>query len=223
MLSRIARDSPDILNEDIIKTSLDLLVSATRLYGIDLNSMIQLVKIVSHLPHRLLDKGTMEKISNLRDQRGRYLLHKLCISGGMIGGNQDYNLYGSVRVLLNAGCDPNAIDEDMNAPLHHLAQLDERKLNDSLSITARLLLDFGAELSRKNADGKTAIELWIQHNGRKRQRSDGELIDWKLPDWCSELPTLTSLCARVIRRDRIPHTKLPATVITIIEKHKITQ
>ena len=225
VLSRLIGDSPDLLTEEIIKTSLDLLVSATRLYGIDLGSLIQLVEIVSHLPHRILDEGTMETISKIRDQRGRKLLHKLCISGNIFDNNQDYNLYGTVRILLYAGCDPNDIDEDMNSPLHHLAQLDERTLNGSLAITARVLLDFGAELSRKNSDGKTAIDLWIQHNGRKRRLSDDkdrETIDWKLPDWCTELPTLMSLCARVIRRKRIPHLELPDTIIPIIEKHKIT-
>ena len=72
----------------------------------------------------------------------------------------DANLFGTVRLLLNAGCDPNAIDDDGNAPLHLLAQL-ERYLHSDLNIIAGLVLDFGAEFSQKNADGKTAATLWI--------------------------------------------------------------
>jgi len=220
MLSSFVEDSPDLCNAEIIKTTLDLIISATRLYGgINLSYMIHLFKTLSHLPQRLLNNGTMEMLSKLHDHRGRNLLHKACISAYYIYGN---NLHAIVRVLLNAGCDPNALDADGNAPLHYLSQLNERMLNDFVSITARLLLDFGAELSRKNTDGKTAVYFWIQQNGIKWRGSDGELIDWKLPDWCSELPTLTSLCARVIRRNRIPHLGLPATLIPMIEKHKIS-
>lgn len=32
----------------------------------------------------------------------------------------DHDLYATVRFLLYAGCDPNAIDEGGNAPLHFL-------------------------------------------------------------------------------------------------------
>jgi len=85
-----------------------------------------------------------------------------------------------------------------------------------------LLLDFGAQLSRRNVDGKTAVDLLIQKNGRKNQDDDDrEIIEWKVPDWCSELPTLKCLSARVIRCNKIPHLRLPA-LIPIIEKHKIT-
>jgi len=219
-LSRLLMNSPEFCNAEIIETSLDLIVSTTGLDHIRYNYFNLLFNILSHpLPQRLLNKGTMEILSKWCDQRGKNLLHKVCIFG-----RNSNDLYTIVRVLLNAGCDPNAIDQDGNTPLHHLAQLDERKLKDSMTITARLLLDFGAQLTLKNADGKSAVDLWKQKNGRKRLRNDdeeGEIIGLKLPDWCSELPKLKCLSARTIRRNRIPHLELPATLIPIIEKHKI--
>jgi len=225
-LSFLLRDSPEFCNAEIIETSLDLIVSATGSHGIGFPPLISIFKLISHLPPRLLNKGTMEILSQWCDQRGKNLLHRACISGETLNYNPDFNnLYTTVRVLLNAGCDPNTIDQDGNTPLHYLAQLDELKLKGSMTIAARLLLDFGAQLTLKNADGKTAVDFWIQKNGRKRlQNEDGEgdeIIDWKLAEWCSEIPTLTSLCARVIRHNRIPHLELPATLIPIIEKHKI--
>jgi len=75
--------------------------------------------------------------------------------------------FATVRLLLNAGCDPNAIVQIGNEPLRLLAQL-ERFLYSDLKIISGLMLDFGAQLSRKNADGKTAVTLWILD--RRKQR-----------------------------------------------------
>ncbi len=93
-----------------------------------------------------------------------------------------------------------------------------------MNITVRLLLDFGAKLSLKNVDGKTVVDLWKQKNiGRKRQLDKDDFIGGgDLPDWCLELPTLTYLSASVIRCYRIPHLELPASLISMIEKYKMT-
>jgi len=215
------RDTPDFWTEEIIKTSLDLLVSATKFYDLIVCYLNRFVRMLSHLPRFLLNKDTMETLSSARYQHGRNLLHTAFYYAAI----PDADLFGTVRLLLNAGCEPNAIDDYGNAPLHFLAQIGERYLYSDVNSIAGLLLDFGAQLSLKNADGKTAIDLWILKNQRKcRQNEDeeGEIIGWELSDWCTELPTLTCLSARIIRRNRIPYLKLPTTLISLIEKHKLS-
>ncbi len=220
-------ESTDFLTEEIMTTSLDLMASATELHLPILCSLIPFAKILSRLKKPILmnkNKDPFEALSRVRYQRGENLLHK-AIRGlvrGEIGGG---NLYAAVRLLLYAGCDPNAIDDDGNAPLHCLAQINVRYWFSYLNIIAELLLDFGAQLSLKNADGKTAVDLMIRKHEIYRNLDVGqEIIDWKLPDWCtSELPRLMCLSARVIRRNRIPHLKLPVTLINMIDKHKIIE
>jgi len=147
----------------------------------------------------------------VRDKHGRNLLHEAIRVASS-------NVYAMIRLLLYAGCDPNAKDTNGNTPLHFLVEIDERYLKADLNTIAVLLLDFGAEPSQKNADGKTAIDLLIQKNQRNCQ-----LDSASVPEWCTELPRLTCLSARVIRRNRIPYLKLPSNLIPMIEKHKSIQ
>jgi len=212
------RDYPDFFTEKITKTSFELVLRAIRLHHIGMHQLIPLVDIFFHLP-QTLNANALKTVSQFRNHCGQTLLHFVCISGDVYFGH----LYTKARLLLNAGCDPNATDENGNTPLHYLAQLEKPMLSD-WNNTAHLLLDFGAQLNLKNLDGKTAVDFWIQKNVEKKP-SDGdedpEIIDWKLPDWCSELSTLMSLCARVMHRKRIPYLDLPSTIISMIEKHKI--
>jgi len=214
-----------VITEEIIKTSLDLIISANEvIFLIRYSYLIRFVRILSHLPQSLLNKDAMKTISEVRDQHGRNLLHKAFVCA-----IDDDHLYATVRLLLNAGCDTNATDHYGKTPLHILTELianppDRRYWFRHLNTIAMLLLDFGAQLSIKNQVGKTAVEVLIRKNKRNRDKDEqGIIIGWKLPDWCSELPTLTCLSARVIRRNRIPHLALPLSLISMIEKPKITE
>jgi len=221
VFSRLDRDSPDFWTEEIITTSLNLMVSAAELHYPVFCVLIKFVKILSHLPHLLLNKDAIQSLSKVRHRCRGNLLQQL-FSGPI----DDGNLYATVRLLLNAGCDPNAYDEYGSTPLHYLAQLDERYWFSTLDVNIQLLLDFGAQLGQMNAYGRTAVDLWKQTNGRLRSRNEDKdqgIVGLELPDWCTELPRLTCLSARVIRRDRIQYSKLPFNLISMIEKHKITQ
>jgi len=170
-----------------------------------MGQLIPLVDIFLRLPQILSNANALKALSEFRDHCGQTLLHFVCISDDMHFGH----LYARARLLLNAGCDPNAIDENGNTPLHYLTQLEKRVLSD-WNNTAHLLLDFGAQLSLKNSDGKTAIDFWVEKHE-----------EHEIPDWCSELPNLKCLCARLIRRNKILYLELPATLIPMIEKHKM--
>ena len=106
--------------EEIVKTSLDIMVLATAFDSLVLYYLIRFLRILPHLPQWLLDKIPVGIFSNVRDRRGRNLLHE-----AFSFGKCDNNLYAIVRLLLCAGCNPNAIDEDGNVPLHFLAEIDE--------------------------------------------------------------------------------------------------
>jgi len=219
LFAQLNKDSFKILIEEIIKKSLYFIASATEFNCLVLRHLIPFVRILSILPQLLLNKFAIETLSKVRDEHGKNLLHE-----AIVVGTYDANLYATVRLLLNAGCDPNAIDNNGNAPLHLLGQLDQRYWKGDLNTIAVLLLDFGAQLSLKNADGKTAVDLLIAKNSRNRNMDEDQgIFGQKLPNWCTELPTLVSLSARVIRRYRIPHLDLPATLFSLVEQYKIAQ
>ncbi len=219
VLPCINEESSKIFTEEIIKKLLYFIASATEFGCPASHYLIPFVRILSNLPQLMPNKFSLDTLSEVRDPLGRNLLHK-----AIIVGTCDTNLYATVRLLLYAGCDPNAVDINENTPFHFLPQIDERKWVGDLNMIAVLLLDFGAQLSLKNFDGKTAVDLLIRKNGRTRNMDeDHGIIDWIQPDWCTELPTLTRLSARVIRRCRIPYLELPVNLISKIEKHIITQ
>jgi len=221
VFSCLNTNSSQIRTKEIIKTSLDLInksmISATQFnYGPIACNLIRFVRNFSHLPLRLLDTEAIETLSKVP---GQNVLHE-----AIRFAECDDHVYATVRLLLYAGCDPNAIDRYGNTPLHSLANIDQRYLKGDLNTVAALLLDFGAQLSRKNEDGKTVADLFIWKNEINRNKNaDQGTTSWNLPDWCTELPKLTYLCARVIRRSRTPHSELPVTLISMIEKHKILQ
>ncbi len=96
------------------------------------------------------------------------------------------------------------------------------------TITARLLLDFGAQMNRKNAAGKTALDLWIDNYNFREGNNywyDGDQVgigDPALFDWCHVLPKLSDLSARVIRCYKVPYKHLPAGLILLIELHNLS-
>jgi len=69
-------DSPDFWTEEIIKTSLDVMATATMFHNIVLFYLIRFVRILPHLPRWMQNKVKMETLSNVRDPRGRNLLHE---------------------------------------------------------------------------------------------------------------------------------------------------
>lgn len=57
-----------------------------------------------------------------------------------------------LQALLQRGANPNVADADGNTPLHFAASF-----NDAQAI--RLLLDYGADLSSRNATGFTPLDM----------------------------------------------------------------
>jgi len=121
-----------------------------------------------------------------------------------------------VDLLFKAGADPNSIDNERNCPIHLLALLQDEELDP----VGHLLRDATTHLDRANQDGRTAAELWFIARDKKYGKRAWKWSD--LPDWCREddVPNLSCLCARVVRRNGVPHEhKVPVSISAFIKIH----
>ena len=115
-----------------------------------------------------------------------------------------------IRLVLQTGANPNAVDFQGKTPLHILA------LNftcENTTDVARVLLDAGCHIDQVNSNGLTALHL-----SKKFPRNTNRVNFEKL--LCSVLP-LTCCCAHVIARNRIPFESgiIPATLETFVKNH----
>ena len=124
------------------------------------------------------------------------LLHAVCRFT-----SRDTNM---IEFLLNAGASPLAIDEDGNSPLYY------HSMCVTLNKTAvHLLLNGGAHLDQANDRGETPLQNMKRNQLylAKRNLAPDPYQDY-LCNTNNFLP-LQSLCARVIRQNRILFNHLP--------------
>jgi len=225
-LLTLHRDHPTLLNFERIKTSLDLILLATDQSPFtvptgehgeyDRPTMHYNGIIFSHQLFYLL-----EKTISLLEMSNEHIRESLIQSLNQLGpcrlGNlllqscedlEYFNSLALVRVLIDAGADPNvAVDKNEgNTSLHVAAGLRNRQLGDA---AGRLLVEFGAKLYKVNKAGKTALNVWNETRKNWNAR----------PDWWCPLPTLLGLAARVIRVNKIPYAegKTPSILHALIE------
>lgn len=122
-----------------------------------------------------------------------------------------------IRVLLDAGANPNATDKTLRESstlLHFAAEMRDREMGDA---AARLLVGYGAKIDLPNRAGKTALDTYIEKNETKENWNE-ELCGWKArPEWCCPVPTLLNLAARVIRTRKLPYLDSPVILHSVIE------
>jgi len=199
------------INFERIKTSLDLILQATdsspatvtngehrtgesllRLHGTYFTkSLLTLLELIFHLPEISNEHNTdllTQSLRKLGPRRLGYLLQPACRN------ICKFNNLALVRVLLEAGADPNvAVDEDAgNASLHVAAGFHDQELCEA---TGNLLLEHGAHLDRVNKAGKTAVDVWIETRNRIRASTRWD----SRPNWCRAVPNLLWLSARCVR------------------------
>jgi ankyrin repeat protein len=99
---------------------------------------------------------------NAADKEGRRPLHVAVAYGRDEPGMQ------IVQALLEAGAQLEAVDVKMNTALHYAAGYGRAEY-------ARMLLDAGADASRRNETGKSALEL-VRLSPKNPVREDAELM-----------------------------------------------
>jgi hypothetical protein len=128
-------------------------------------------------------------------------------------------IHSQIKLILQLGADVNAIDHIGGTPLHHLAfncETIDRNGRTPLHILARTsenhlenfllafqtLVDAGAHLYLAADDGETVISI-LKKNLMEYEEL-GEIVDPYFESLINDVFPLTWLCARVIRRHRIP-------------------
>ena len=168
ILFSLERAIPGLWSAESIKTSLDLVLPHlhdwerfhdTQLY---METMLFLSVLLTS-QHQMRDEGKLECFFQLvrrerRDGGGGTLLFFLC--GDTIW---SIRFYTTIRFLLKGKADPNLVNLDGDTLLH-IAASKRRNLGDPM---ARLLLNYGVHLDQVNNFGKTAVQIWIEKNGRK--------------------------------------------------------
>ena len=181
---------------DAVSTSLRLIVSVKESYSIGLSLMsskklIGLVSSIAYQTQMMEDEDLLKNLTQLISGSKSNPLGKTDILTLACATTNPYprshfnyfDLRPTVRLLLHCGANPNIRDEKGDAPLHALVKtLSDLDVVES---TARVLLEYDANDNQVNADGKTAVDLWIQKNGRKRHLDGERAAEWSdLPDWC---------------------------------------
>lgn len=232
-LSTLERDSPELLDIEIVQISLDFILATDQF---DLEDSIQLsnyknytrtlcrlVSILARLPQFLVNEDIMGTLFELvrRDKMkggGPTLLHIICREDDRIINN----ILATARLLLQAGADPNATDASGDTPLHFLARMN----GEWVDPTARSLFDSGARLDRVNKYGKMPVDVWIDgYYLKNRHQADNQRrVGWNdLPSWFHNfIPKLSWLSARAVSFHKIPCLRpedLPATLKRIVNMH----
>ena len=119
-------------------------------------------------------------------------------------------------MLLCAGANPSASDENGLAPLHFLFK---SNLKLEISANVQLLLDAAAHMGQVDANGRTTLDSCkFRMNVMERPNPDEKYLDSLVKD---VLPfSLSSFCAQVISRIKIPFKDaLPPNLRTFVKQH----
>lgn len=140
-----------------------------------------------------------------------------------------------IRLFLEAGANPNAIDADGNIPLHCLLPKndfeyfltnpwDNPNENDIPVIrsnfieSVRVLLDAGSHVDQSNRRRESVLEL-LKQNRKKQNSFIAYSSDSRLDDVINSILPLTCYCAQSIQKNNIPVENLPPTLQLFVRNH----
>ena len=123
-----------------------------------------------------------------------------------------------IRLLLGAGADATATDENGWAPLHFLFHHFQTCYQKEMLASVYVLLKAGSHMDQANADGQTPLDLCksLQLKLNQQRRPDPQLdslVNKVLPF------SLGCFCAQVIVRNKTPFEKLPPQLKTFVVRH----
>jgi ankyrin repeat protein len=105
---------------------------------------------------RLLARGAA---IDARNRRGTQPLHLTAAGNPTAAGWDPEAQVGTIRLLIEAGADPNVTDKEGVTPLH-------KAVRARCAAAAEALLSLGADVGRKNDGGSTPLHLAVQGTGR---------------------------------------------------------
>ena len=132
------------------------------------------------------------------------------------------DLSPTIRLLLRAQANPNAVDLRLRSSLHILADFTYAN-QERIDHLGNLLVENGAHPYMVDEEGRTAADIWLllRNQGPRRQEDHRVWDRNDLPDWCLEdVQELKCYSGTIVRRFRIPYVdKIPATLYPFMEKH----
>lgn len=156
--------------------------------------------------HRLIHSGKLAS-------NGKTLLHLAADNKISTVQDEFYSNFPSVKVielLIQCGCDVNAVDNDGNTVLHVCGEglnqlLTQQKYKDTMGQIVHVLLEHGAHIDLVNKKG---INVGVMLQNRV---PNVRIIDHI---------TLKCLAARVVKRSNIPYIgEVPVTLVPFIKLH----
>lgn len=130
------------------------------------------------------------------------------------------HLQATIRLLLNAGADPNSTDKWGNNALHILSGFGPlfRSVNkiakERLNAIIVELIGCGTHVDQVNKFQETPNDIWQKNNGQ---------LNWQQPfSWSKSIPRLACLSARTLAANGIPfdETTLPKTLHAFVAMHR---
>jgi ankyrin repeat protein len=154
-------------------------------------------------------------------QKPNSLLLRVCTSHQ--GTPNDYKL---IKLLLKAGADPNAVDQQRCSPLHLIAQKERAMCTlwdcsfyatraENFTAIVRVILEVRFHKDQVNLDGKTALECistcHLSYPNAQLSRLVGNLSQGVRP--------LSCIAAKEVRRNQLPCECLPVTLQLLVLQH----
>jgi hypothetical protein len=172
-----------------------------------------------------LTKEEKQKLEEYYSQYIRDLVfqenHPTTILHEALDSHKDYDYHPrgfsveTINLILQLGADVNAIDGNGRTPLHLLARTSENHMKENYLLAFQTLVDAGADLYLAANDGETVISI-LKKNLMKYNQC-GEFVVPYFESLINDVFPLTCLCARVIRRHRIPfEDRLPPRLQALI-------
>jgi len=208
-LSKFKSCNPTMVNSEMIKESLRLILATDRLRSTDreqetyienlyssaMSTFLTMLLGLQEMPDDIWE-SLLQLFGRLERNQLEYLLLRAC---------KDYesvNYFFTIRLLLQLGANVGVVDKDGNGPLHLVAQAD----SEQSEAAGCLLIGYGAQLFRTNNSGKTAVDLWIERNEMEDDKNgdEGAAESRGRPDWCRTVRKLKCLSATCIRVYGVP-------------------
>jgi hypothetical protein len=218
-----ARNDQIKIKDYTIKSKADKLEEISQLILVILKLMVSIPKSKADSKKLKSKLAIYINIYELKrvSQKPNSLLLRVCTSHQ--GTPNEYKL---IKLLLKAGADPNAVDQQRCSPLHLIAQKERAMCTlwdcsfyatraENFTSIVRVILEGRFHQDQVNLDGKTALECistcHLSFPNAQLSRLVGNLSQGVRP--------LSCIAAKEVRRNQLPCEGLPVTLQLLVLQH----